>query len=244
LTELEPELDLERIARDKMFGGFIAERSVDPRSLVAAAIKAAQHREVDIVSGSEVKSLLIDRDAVTGVQTERSSYSAAVVVNCAGAWAGGVGPHRFPVLPVKGQMLAMVHSPALRHVVRTDEVYVVPRADRRLVIGSTLENDGFNKRVDVDTIKRLFEAARSFLPSLANAKQHDAWAGLRPRTPDGLPILGATPTRGYFVATGHYRDGILLAPVTAQAMTAVILDRPCGWDLASFAPSRFTYKAA
>jgi glycine oxidase len=124
-------------------------------------------------------------------------------------------------------------------VVRAEKVYVVPRGDGLLVIGSTLENKGYDKHVDVNTIKGLFDAGAEFLPDLGKAKQHDAWAGLRPGTPDGLPILGETSTRGYFVATGHYRDGILLAPITAQVMTAVILGQASACGLASFVPSRF-----
>lgn len=244
LATLERELSAEQLNKENVSAAFVAEKAVDPRSLTIAAIKAAQHREVDIASGSEVKSLLVTGAGVAGVQTERASYSAGVVVNCAGAWAGTFGPYRLPVCPIKGQMLAVVQGPALRHVVRADNVYVVPRADGRLVIGSTLENDGFNKRVEVNTIKQLFDTAKAFLPALARAKQHDTWAGLRPGTPDGLPILGETSTRGYFVATGHYRDGILLAPVTAEVMTAVILGLAPGCELSDFTPSRFADKAA
>ena len=244
LRGLEPELDGEHLASVKLAAAFMSERTVDPRSLMTVVIKSAQHRGVDVSSGTEVKALLLEGDCVTGVQTERATYTAPTVVNCAGAWAGRIGPHRFPVHPVKGQMLAVVQGPELKHVVRGDEVYVVPRSDGRLIIGSTLEDAGYDRRVDVDTIKRLFDSARSVIPGLAQARQHDAWAGLRPGTPDCLPILGPTSTRGYFVATGHYRDGILLAPVTAQVMTAVVLGKTPPWDLANFAPSRFIGKAA
>lgn len=243
--EIEGALSLDRLADQRISAAFVPERLVDPRSLLNAVIKAAQHRGVDLVSGSAVTGILTDKDGrAAGVQTERTSYSAGTVVNCAGAWAGSVGPYSFPVHPVKGQMLAVVHGPALRHVIRGDDVYVVPRADGRLVIGSTLENAGYDKRVDVNTIKRLFEAASAIVPGLAKSQQHEAWAGLRPATRDGLPILGTTAVPGYFVATGHYRDGIMLAPITAQVMTATILGRPASCDLSSFAPSRFPGKAA
>jgi glycine oxidase len=219
---------------------YMSERSVDPRALVAAALKAARHRGVDLSSGTEVTGLLLDGDRVTGIQTEKTSYSSAVVVNCAGAWAGCVGPHRFPVRPVKGQMLAVLGGPRLNHVVRSDEVYLVPRSDKRIVIGSTLEEAGYNKRTDVDTIQRLLHAAVELVPALAGARVHDDWAGLRPGTPDELPILGETSTAGYFVATGHYRDGILLAPITVQVMTAVLLKQPVSHRLGPFHPSRFS----
>jgi glycine oxidase len=218
---------------------YLSERSVDPRTLVAATIKAAHHREVDISSGTEVKGLLVSEGQVTGVQTEKTSYSSTVVVNCAGAWAGCIAPHRFPVRPVKGQMLAVVGGPVFEHVVRSEKVYLVPRSDRRLVIGSTLEDTGYNKQTDVNAIQQLLRAAIELAPGLSESKVHEAWAGLRPGTPDDLPILGETSTSGYFVATGHFRDGILLAPATGQVMTKLVLGSSPGCDLAHFAPSRF-----
>jgi glycine oxidase len=224
----------------RISAAYLSERSVDPRALVAAAIKAAHHREVNISSGSEVKGVLVAANRVTGIQTEKTSYAAPVVVNCAGAWAGCIGPHRFPVRPVKGQMLAVTGGPSLRHVVRAEKIYLVPRRDGRLVIGSTLEEAGYNKQTDVNTIQQLFHAALEVVPELAQAKVHEAWAGLRPGTPDDLPILGESEVKGYFVATGHFRDGILLAPITAQVMTDVVLGKSCAHDLRSFAASRFS----
>jgi glycine oxidase len=225
--------------RKRIAAAYMSERSVDPRALVTAAIKAAHHRGVDVSSGTEVTALLLESERVTGVQTEKTAYAAPIIMNCAGAWAGCVGPHRFPVRPVKGQMLAIVGGPSLKHVVRTDEVYLVPRSDGRIVIGSTLENVGYNRRTDVNTIQQLFHAALELAPGLAGCKVHEGWAGLRPGTPDGLPILGETSTRGYFVATGHYRDGILLAPITAQVMSSLIMREMPSHDLTPFSPSRF-----
>ena len=239
LRSLEPEFEIARDSRGELKAAFIKERSVDPRLLVAAAIKAAKHRGVDISSGSEVRTVLVSEGRVSGVETGRTVYSAEVVVNCAGAWAGKIAPRDFPVRPVKGQMLAVVNGPRLRHVLRSDKVYVVPRSDGRLIIGSTLENAGYNKDVNVSTIRALFQAAVELLGGIGKAKQHEVWAGLRPGTPDDLPILGETETEGYFVATGHYRDGILLAPITAEVMTDVIVGRTPSCDLANFAPSRF-----
>jgi glycine oxidase len=245
LQTLEPELKAIPAGRERpspqsqIEAAVLSERSVDPSALAAAAIKAAKHRSVDISSGTEVKTVLVDRNRVTGVETDKTSYAAPIVVNCAGAWAGCVGPERFPVQPIKGQMLAVVGGPAIQHVVRSERAYLVPRSDGRLIIGSTLEAAGFNKQVDVDTIEKLFRAAIELVPALARARQHDAWAGLRPATPDELPLLGETSHKGYFVATGHYRDGILLAPITAQAMADLVLAKPFDHDLTSFVPSRF-----
>jgi len=194
---------------------------------------------VDVSSGTEVKAVLVESDHLTGVQTEKTSYAAAIVVNCAGAWSGCIGPDRLPVRPVKGQMLAVVGGLSLKHVVRAEEVYLVPRSNGRIVIGSTLENAGYGKQTDVNTIQRLFHTALELAPGLSDCKVHEDWAGLRPGTPDDLPILGETSTAGYFVATGHYRDGILLAPITAQIMTSLILREPLSQDLTPFASSRF-----
>lgn len=222
---------------------YLNERSVDPRGLVGAAIKAAHHREMDISSGSEVTGLLVEGDRAVGVETAKTSYSAPVVLNCAGAWAGGIAgesmARRVPVRPVKGQMLDVIGGPALKHVVRAEKVYLVPRSNGKLVIGSTLEEAGYDKRTDVNTIQRLLHAAVEVMPGLAQARIHEDWAGLRPGTPDELPILGESELKGYFLATGHFRDGILLAPITARVMTDVILGKAPGCDLGSFSPARF-----
>jgi len=160
-------------------------------------------------------------------------------VNCAGAWAGKISPHQFPTRPVKGQMLCVVGGPRVNHVIRAPEVYLVPRSDGRLLIGSTIEEAGFDKRTDADTIQRMHRAAVALVPELERARVLEDWAGLRPGTPDDLPILGATSTPGYFVATGHFRDGILLAPVTAHVMAQVVTGSKPELDLAPFSPARF-----
>jgi glycine oxidase len=236
LTELEPAL-----AGTQSPAFYLQERSVDPRALVAAALKAAKHRQVDISSGTTVTEVLIADGRVTGVATDRTHYSAPCVVNCAGAWSGSFSPHRFPTRPVKGQMLAVASAERnlLRHVIRAPEVYLVPRSDGRIVIGSTLEEAGFDKRTDADTIRRLHEAAIQIVPALKEARILEAWAGLRPGTPDDLPILGATSTPGYFVATGHFRDGILLTPVTAHVMAQLITGGQPDCDISGFSPQRF-----
>jgi glycine oxidase len=130
-------------------------------------------------------------------------------------------------------------GPLIRHVVRTPEIYIIPRSDGRILLGATTEEKGFDKQVDPDTIQRLYRAGVKAAPVLAETRIHDAWAGLRPGSPDGLPILGATALRGYFAATGHYRDGIMLAPATADAMSQLITDGATNLDLAPFSPLRF-----
>ena len=127
----------------------------------------------------------------------------------------------------------------VRHVVRTPDVYLIPRSDGRMLIGATSEEAGFDKQIVPETIEKLRRAAIDLVPALADAPMLEAWAGLRPGTPDKLPILGATSTPGYFVATGHFRDGILLAPVTARVMGQVIAGERPEFDLKSFEAARF-----
>jgi glycine oxidase len=235
LSELEPAL-----AEPPQGATYFRERSVNPRALSAAALKAAKHRGVDIASGTTVTSVVVEGGRVIGIKTDKTRYDAASVVNCAGAWSGQVGPIPLPTRPVKGQMLALVGPRELvQHVIRSQEVYLVPRSDGRILVGSTLEEAGFDKRTDVNTIQRLHQAALKLVPKLSEARILEDWAGLRPGTPDSLPLLGNTSTPGYFVATGHFRDGILLAPVTAQIMTRVITGSDPEYNLSAFAPERF-----
>lgn len=237
--------DIARLEPQVAYSGQAAywtpEGSVDPRALIAAALKAAKHRGVDIASGSAVTEIEVEDGRAVAVKTAKTRYPAGVAVNCCGAWAGQVGPLRFPARPVKGQMLCLIAAQhgLLKHVVRAPEVYVVPRSDGRIVVGSTLEDAGFDKRVDPETIQRLHQAAAGLVPELGEARMLETWAGLRPGTPDALPLLGASEVANYFVAAGHYRDGILLAPVTALVMAQIVRGATPDIDLRAFSPSRF-----
>src|SRR5262249_12257164 len=153
------------------------ERSVDPRALTAAAFRAAKHRGVDISSGSAVTGVALADGRVTGVSTDKTKYGAVAVVNCAGAWAGQFPPYPFPARPVKGQMLSVVGVPrdTVRHVVRAADVYLVPRSDGRILIGATVEDAGYDKRIDADTIHHLHQAAVRLLPALSHARVLEAW---------------------------------------------------------------------
>jgi glycine oxidase len=237
LTELEPDL---APTNERTF--FLKERSVDPRALTHAAWEASKNRNVDFSSGDAVTAVNLSDGQITGVTTTRTSFLAEKVVNCAGAWSGQMGPHPIPTRPVKGQMLclAMPSRTLIKHVIRTPKVYLIPRSDGRLLVGATAEEAGFDKRTDADTIQRLHNAALELVPQLRNARILESWAGLRPGTPDALPILGATPTPGYFVATGHFRDGILLAPITAKIMADVLTGAKPEQDIAPFRLTRFS----
>jgi glycine oxidase len=237
LSELEPAL-----AASDHPAFYLKERSVDPRALSFAALQAAKHRGVNFSSGDEVTAVNVADGTVSGVTTIKTSFAASKVVNCAGAWSGQIRPHSFPTRPVKGQMLCLIMHPRdlLKHVIRTPDVYLIPRTDGRLLVGATVEEAGFDKRTDIATIQRLHKSAITVVPELRDAKILESWAGLRPGTPDALPIMGATETPGYYVATGHFRDGILLAPITARAMAELILESDCKHDLAPFSPGRFS----
>ena len=240
LAELEPALRISNGA-PRLTPMFVNERCVDPRDLTSAAIAAARHRGIDFSSGDQVLAVEVASGKASGVRTNKTLFTAGIVVNCAGAWAGQIGPHPVPTRPVKGQMLcvAMPQKALVRHVIRAPDVYLIPRSDGRMLIGATVEEAEFDKQTVPETIQKLRQAAIDLVPKLADTRILEAWAGLRPGTRDGLPILSATPTPGYFVATGHFRDGILLAPVTARVMAQVIAGERPELDLSAFAVARF-----
>ncbi len=234
LAALEPALT---------YGGralLIEEQSLDPRELVAALLKAAKHRGIDVASGAAALAVEISEGRAAGVRTARTRFLAPVVVNCAGAWAGQLQPLQLPTRPIKGQMLSVAAHGLLRHVIRAPGVYLVPRSSGRVLIGSTLEDAGFDKRVDAATLQRLHQAAANLAPEIGETRILEDWAGLRPGTPDDLPLLGPSAIPGYFIAAGHYRDGILLAPITAKVMAEVIRGRAPEFDLTPFSPARFS----
>ena len=225
---------------------FLPEHSVDPPVLGRTLVKATRHVGADLVTGSPVVEVLTANGRAAGVKTSQACYSAGIVVNCAGAWAGQIAPIEIPTHPVKGQMLCLVpasdaprRGPVIQHVVRAPEVYIIPRSDGRILLGATVEDAGFNKRVDPNVIQKLHRAGIEAAPALGSMRIHDAWAGLRPGSPDNLPIMGETSLPGYFAATGHYRDGIMLAPITAHLMSQLICGRTPDFDLQPFSPLRF-----
>jgi glycine oxidase len=233
ICKLEPELAYAAPAV------FLAERCVDPRELVGGLLGSAKHIGVDIASGSEVLEIEVQQSRAVAAKTGKSRYPSNAIVNCAGAWAGQVGPVNLPMIPVKGQMLAVTPM-VVKHVVRGSGVYLIPRGTGRLVIGATVEEAGFDKRVVPETIQRLHQAAAMLAPNIGQARILQDWAGLRPGTPDKLPILGKTKVDGYFVATGHYRDGILLAPITAKVMAQMIQGKKTEFDVSEFGAERFS----
>lgn len=215
---------------------FVEEDSVDPRLLMQAALAVARNRGIEIRTAAvqEFRALGQDVEAVTNAAPNKERLVAHKAVNCQGSWAGA------PVRPRKGQMLYVQPAQAaLNHVVRAPEVYIVPRSSGKILIGATVEDVGFDKTVEPTVIQNLLNLAAKYIPGLASAQIIESWAGLRPGTPDDLPILGAADIPGVFLATGHFRNGILLAPVTATIMSALVMGRPAPFDLASFSPGRW-----
>lgn len=212
---------------------FVQEDSVDPLLLMRAALAAAQKRGVEIRAHTEAAEIRRGDNAVE-VVTQSDTFASTAAVDCRGAWSGA------PVRPRKGQMLYVYpEASILQHVLRAPEVYIVPRSAGKILIGATVEDVGFDKSVSASTIRELQNAAAKYLPALASAPITQSWAGLRPGTPDDLPILGPTNIPGGFVATGHFRNGILLAPITAQIMADLIQGRPSPLDIRAFSPDRF-----
>ena len=212
---------------------------VNNRRLTRALWVAAERRGVTFAVGRTARRILARGGRCAGVQTEDATIEAPQVVNAAGAWAAFDPEFPVPVEPVRGQIVE-VQSPApdLSIVVESEDVYVVPRGDSWL-LGSTMEHAGFEKQVTAGAIGRLIAAAARLLPSLESASFLRAWSGLRPATPDGLPVLGRGILPGLFLATGHYRNGILLAPVTALALADEIAGTSSR-DLAPFSIERFS----
>ncbi|MDP9050908.1 MAG: FAD-dependent oxidoreductase [Acidobacteriota bacterium] len=217
---------------------WLDEGSLDPNDLHDALPAAFVAAGGTLLEETEMLSV----ENVTGgvlVKTTRKMISAGMFVNCCGARAGEV-ERGLPVVPVKGQMANLRCKPErLRCVVRAPGIYLLPRGDGRVTIGATIEHVGFDETVQETSIRRMAEAALSLLPEAEAPVQMDMWAGLRPGTPDGLPILGPAAMANCWHATGHYRDGILLGPVTGRVMAQVMLGEAPEVPLAAYAATRF-----
>ncbi|MBX7218777.1 MAG: glycine oxidase ThiO [Blastocatellia bacterium] len=220
---------------------------VDNRRLTRALIAAVYAAGVEIHCNAANLKVCIERDRVTGVEVGLERWSAPVVVNAAGSWAAQMPREllRLPqasVRPIRGQMLALDMQPPtlLRHVIRTEQAYLVPRRDGRLVIGATVEDGGYEKTVTAGGVAALLNGAIEVVPRLAQMPLLETWAGLRPLAEDQLPILGETDLKGLFCATGHYRNGILLTPITAEIIASLIVGEDPAVPVASFSPRRFS----
>jgi glycine oxidase len=217
---------------------------VDNR-LVAEALRIALgRRSIAIHENTDVRGLQITENRVRGIIGARGAVEADAVIVASGAWLnefGGAAAELPPVMPVKGQMVA-VQSPVgtllPQHLLWSDDAYLVTRGDR-VLIGATVEDAGFDTSVSKDACARLVAAAARIVPALAAWEISEMWAGLRPRTPDGSPVLGRAALEGLYVAGGQFRNGILFAPAVADAMQRMILSSQPISEIRTFDPRRF-----
>jgi glycine oxidase len=238
-------------------GGVLAahDHQADPRATLAALRTAFEHEGGEIVEGVEVTGVE-DHSLVTSAGHVHAEH----VVVAAGAWSAALAPDAPPLRPVKGQVLRLREGagsgpggaapsggaaptggpPALAsRIVRTPRCYVVPRAGGEIVIGATVEERGFDPAVTAGGVHRLLEAAWEALPDVEERELVETSASFRPATPDNAPVVGRGSTAGLIWATGHHRNGILLAPITASAVAALATGAEPVEELAGFGPERF-----
>ncbi len=238
--EAEPALSAEVL----MALRFPGDHQVDNRALGAALWSAAARAGAEFRLGVHAVRLLREGDRATGVACAGGErVRAGAVVLAGGAWAGRMEglPRPLPVEPVHGQLLALeVVPPLFRHVVDSPRCYLVPRASGRVIAGATVERTGDRKAVTPWGLRRLIDGAVEIAPALEHAPLAEAWSGLRPGTPDGFPILGPDPEVPNLVyATGHFRNGILLAPLTGERIGALLSRGEWCADVARFGIGRF-----
>jgi glycine oxidase len=215
---------------------------VENRRLLNALVNSVDRLAVNISTETSVESIAVERGRLTGVQTSRGFVSSRVVIVAAGTWSSAIEHAQTPKIePVRGQMICFDAKPQLTtHVVFSPRGYLVPRQDGRLLAGSTSENAGFTKQVTAGGISSILANAHEISPSVSHLPIVDTWSGLRPRAADGLPVLGpCVEIDGLFYATGHYRNGILLAPVTGELIAEAVVTGHVSSLLAAFSPNRF-----
>jgi glycine oxidase len=232
-------------------GGLLApeDGSVDPRRLAPALLAACERLGVRLVR-RRAERVVVENGAAAGVGLDDGTVIRADrVLLAAGPWSGDLGglpPGTVPpVRPVKGQVIRLrTRAPFLRRttrgLVRGSSVYLVPRADGEIVLGATQEELGFDTRVTAGGLWELLRDARELLPGITELEFAEVRAGLRPGSPDNAPVMGPTALPGLLVGTGHFRNGILLTPVSADILSAMLLDGPVPEVAGPFAPDRFS----
>jgi glycine oxidase len=230
---------------------FPRDMQVENRRLISALAVSNEQLGVSLETGIAVTSLKVERGRLSGIETSRGFVATENVVIAGGAWTSEIGltNERGPdkalptvrIEPVRGQMLCFEANPRIcGHVIYSPRGYIVPRRDGRLLAGSTTEHAGFDKRVTGQGVHSIMSAALEISPQIGALPMIDLWAGLRPRAADGLPVLGpCAEIGGLFYAAGHYRNGILLAPITGELIAAAIVNRRVSASLEIFLPDRF-----
>jgi glycine oxidase len=234
----------------------IEEQSLDPRDFCIALPLAAKAAGVTIFENRPVLSIDAEPNQIITIQTPTEPINAQHFVNCAGAWAAFPALHprasatlthgKPAIAPIKGQMVTvrLKGRVPFEQVLRTPDIYLVPRGEALVTIGATVEQAGFDKTVEPAAIGRLLQTAAELWPPIAEADILETWAGLRPATADQLPLLGkSSGNSNHWIATGHYRNGILLAPGTARLLSQVIRKETPDIGLESFNPTRLQLAA-
>ena len=222
------------------------DHQLDNRALVAALQAALERRGVELRTRMKVDRLTFESGRIVGVETGRQKLSAEVTVLAAGAWSPeietGTG-ESIPVYPTRGQIVAVKSAqPLLRHTLRYEGGYVAVFPQSRLLLGGTMEDVGYSKANTVGAMQRIFNRAVDFVPFLSSCEIVEAWSGLRPNTKDHLPVLGSSSCAGLIYATGHFRNGILLTPITATMVSELITNGRTQVDLTPFSVKRFQEK--
>jgi glycine oxidase len=218
------------------------EASVDNRALTQAVLEAARRSGAQIFPHHEVTGIWREKQHCSGLLLKSEKISAKWTIIAAGAFSASIpGMDAYaPVRPAKGQMIALRDDRLrIERVLWSDKVYLVPRDDGRILAGATVEYVGFDRKVTAGALEKILTAAIELAPGLANAAIEETWAGLRPDSPDHLPILGPVDIDGLLFATGHFRSGILLAPITARLICEWVTQQRVSVDWERFSPSRF-----
>ncbi len=218
------------------------EASVDNRALTGAVLEAAQRSGAEFFPGNGAREIWRAGERCAGLVVQNENVEAKWTIIAAGCFSAAIkdAAAYAPVRPVKGQMAALrAEDLMIERVLWSDKIYLVPRNDGRIIAGATVERVGFDKRTTAGGIQKIFSAAIELAPGLANARVEETWAGLRPDSPDHLPILGPTDVEGLLMATGHFRSGILLTPITARLVREWITEQRVSVDWDRFSPLRF-----
>ncbi len=236
--------ELEPCLRDDLEAGVLrpAEASVDNRLLTQGVLASAQNCGAEIHAGVGVQSVWLEGETCKGLIAGGEKFSAKHTVISAGCFSAQIrGVEKYaPVRPAKGQMISLICPEAkIERVLWGDDIYLVPRNDGRILAGATVEYKGFDKTLTAGGQRKLLSAAIELVPALENARMEETWAGLRPDSPDHLPILGPTDLPGLIVATGHFRSGVLLTPITAKLVREWLTTGSVSADWERFSPLRF-----
>ena len=218
------------------------EASVDNRLLTKALIEAAKKSGAEIHAAAAVQGIWRERSQCLGAVVNGENISAKHTIVAAGSFSSQIaGAEKYaPVRPAKGQMVSLRCDAAkIGRVLWSERIYVVPRNDGRILCGATVEHVGFDKSVTASGVHANLGGAFELAPVLASACIEETWAGLRPDTPDHMPILGPTELEGLLIATGHFRSGVLLTPVTAKLIGEFITEKTPSVDWEKFSPMRF-----